>query len=696
LEALEDRFLPSTYATVILGDHPAAYYRLGEASGTTAFDSSGNSHDGTYLGGPTLGQPGALAGDPDTSVQFNGVDYHTGSIVDTNYTPSDVSFTVEAWVRPTAAIAQEWVIAGRSGWGGLAYNAWDGRSQPVHATAGYAGISIFDGSAFDVTLSTAVLPLNQWTYLAGTWDNSTESLDLYVNGILNHQETFPGKTSVVNAPLATFQIGAFDETLHVGAGSYKAEFFQGGIDEVAYYSVALTSTQVQQHYKAGIQLQSLQLSGFPSPTTAGVAQSFTVTALDPYGNVASGYTGTIHFTSTDKKAVLPANYTFTSTDAGVHTFSATLKTAGTQAITAKDTVKGTITGSELGIIVNPAAANHLAVSTPISSTAGTAFSIMVTALDPYGNTASGYTGTDHFSSTDKKAALPADYTFVAADAGVHTFKMALVTAGSQTITATDTVTATITGKSSTIKVSAAALNHLKVKAVSPTTAGVAFSITVVAQDAYNNTVTTYTGTVHFTSSDIQAILPADYIFTSTNKGVHTFSNGVTLKTAGTQSITATDTVTGSVTGRASIVVKPGKASTLGISAPASVTQGVAFTFTVTALDAYGNVATGYVGTVHFSSSDAAASLPANFTFLSSDGGVEAFSAILNTTGSQSLTATDTVTSSITGTDPSIQVNAGAAAVRQGSTTSLLSALSATDLAGRIAGILEKGADNYPS
>jgi hypothetical protein len=118
LEALEDRFLLSTYSTVILGDHPAAYYRLGETSGTTAFDSSGNSHDGTYLGGPTLGLPGALAGDPDTSVQFNGVSYTAGSIVDTNYSASDVSFTIEGWVRPTAAVAQEWVIAGRSGGGG--------------------------------------------------------------------------------------------------------------------------------------------------------------------------------------------------------------------------------------------------------------------------------------------------------------------------------------------------------------------------------------------------------------------------------------------------------------------------------------------------------------------------------------------------------------------------------------------------
>ncbi len=50
------------------------------------------------------------------------------------------------------------------------------------------------------------------------------------------------------------------------------------------------------------------------------------------------------------------------------------------------------------------------------------------------------------------------------------------------------------------------------------------------------------GTAHFTSSDIQAVLPANYTFTGVDAGVHVFS--VTLKTAGSQSITATDTVTG--------------------------------------------------------------------------------------------------------------------------------------------------------
>ena len=79
------------------------------------------------------------------------------------------------------------------------------------------------------------------------------------------------------------------------------------------------------------------VTGFPSPTTAGAAHNVTVTAYDAYGNVATGYTGTVHFTSSDAQAVLPANYTFTAGDAG-HTFSATLETAGTQSITATDTV----------------------------------------------------------------------------------------------------------------------------------------------------------------------------------------------------------------------------------------------------------------------------------------------------------------------------------------------------------------------
>ena len=81
-----------------------------------------------------------------------------------------------------------------------------------------------------------------------------------------------------------------------------------------------------------------------------------------------------------------------------------------------------------------------------------AFTVTVTALDAYGNIATGYLGTIHFTSSDARANLPSDYTFVAADAGVHTFTMIFKKSGTQTLTATDTHTGSIKGSAS-VKVS---------------------------------------------------------------------------------------------------------------------------------------------------------------------------------------------------------------------------------------------------
>jgi hypothetical protein len=114
---------------------------------------------------------------------------------------------------------------------------------------------------------------------------------------------------------------------------------------------------------------SFIVSGLYSPAAAGTPGSFTVTAEDPYGNVATGYTGTVTLSSTDPSATfadfatgnpLAGNsYTFTTgaagDDYGSHTFLATLHTAGTQAITATDQTNSTVTGTQSGIQVLPAA-----------------------------------------------------------------------------------------------------------------------------------------------------------------------------------------------------------------------------------------------------------------------------------------------------------------------------------------------------
>src|SRR5207247_4581993 len=120
----------------------------------------------------------------------------------------------------------------------------------------------------------------------------------------------------------------------------------------------------------------------PSVTTAtaGAAFDVTLTALDQDNNVAVQYDGTVSFSSTDRGSgvVLPANYTFTTTDAGVHTFAngITLVTAGNQSLSVVDTSTSASGGhglSSIGIAVNPAAASALTITgLPLTVTRGAA------------------------------------------------------------------------------------------------------------------------------------------------------------------------------------------------------------------------------------------------------------------------------------------------------------------------------------
>jgi hypothetical protein len=193
-------------------------------------------------------------------------------------------------------------------------------------------------------------------------------------------------------------------------------------------------------------------------TTAGVPFFLNVTALDAAGHTVNGYTGTVGFSSSDGQAVLPGNATFTAEDAGAHTIYLTLKTAGSQTITATDATTSSITGTSPGITVNPAAAKFLIIAHfPSSVVAGSAHSITIRMQDAFGNIATGYQGTIHFSSSDSMATLPADYTFTAADGGVHTFVngVTLQTVGAQSITVADTVNTKLTRTRSNIQVTGA-------------------------------------------------------------------------------------------------------------------------------------------------------------------------------------------------------------------------------------------------
>lgn len=214
------------YQDVVLADHPAGYWRLGD-SGTTAAALAGP--PGTVTGGVTTGVPGAIAGDPDTAMGFDGTSGYVAVPSTAAVSPSDV--TVEAWARPRGvggAIVQK---GGSSG-----YSVWEYR---LGITSGnqWRGTVFVGSSAYSVTApsppSTAA-----WTHLALT--RSGTVLTLYVNGSAVASTTVSGATNVSNGILAVGR-----------AGSSASGYFPGDVDEVAVYPVALTAAQVGAHYAAG-------------------------------------------------------------------------------------------------------------------------------------------------------------------------------------------------------------------------------------------------------------------------------------------------------------------------------------------------------------------------------------------------------------------------------------------------------------
>jgi uncharacterized repeat protein (TIGR01451 family) len=189
---------------------------------------------------------------------------------------------------------------------------------------------------------------------------------------------------------------------------------------------------------------------------AGTAFSFTVIALDASNSIDTGYAGAVHFTSTDAQAVLPADFTMAN---GTGTFSATLRTAGAQTITATDTVTAFITGTSNTITVGAVQAtqaiasavltvNHAApLFTPVTGSGGTgALSYSISPSLPSGLTMAA--GTGAITGTPTVASSATTYAVTVTDAAsataTATFSLA-VAAPALSVTASGSPATVIAG-----------------------------------------------------------------------------------------------------------------------------------------------------------------------------------------------------------------------------------------------------------
>jgi large repetitive protein len=208
------------------GTDPTAWWRLDQTSGTTVPDASGTGHPATATGVTWSGGAASFAGTSSQQIATN------GPVLDTTG-----SFTISAWVNlaSTASASQTFVSQDASVDSGffLKYNSGSWQfSRPLTNTTSPAAAR---------ATATATSPTGTWTHLAGTYDASSGTMTLYVNGA-------QAATATDATPYAATGALAIGRSFYNGAVSDQVD---GSVSDVQVYQQALPASSVSALYQAG-------------------------------------------------------------------------------------------------------------------------------------------------------------------------------------------------------------------------------------------------------------------------------------------------------------------------------------------------------------------------------------------------------------------------------------------------------------
>ncbi len=220
---------PGSYAAALLADRPLGYWPLNETNGSIALDVVGG-HNGTYVGGVSLGQPGVSLpgfGSPSYAARFDG----TSGYVDIPGSPFNLTNAVTALIWVNVPIAPSHF----SGLFGHSDSSWRLAMWPD------GDPSCSDGSAADAISPVSIVG-NGWHMVAYTYTgvpNATNNGALYLDGVRVASNT------VGLVP------GSGDDVWIGGSPDYgTSRLFSGSLAHAVIFTNALSATQVQALYHA--------------------------------------------------------------------------------------------------------------------------------------------------------------------------------------------------------------------------------------------------------------------------------------------------------------------------------------------------------------------------------------------------------------------------------------------------------------
>ena len=295
---------------------------------------------------------------------------------------------------------------------------------------------------------------------------------------------------------------------------------------------------------------------------------------------------------------------------------------------------------------------------------GTAINLQLMATGADGALDPSYRGRVQFSSSDPAASLPGDLDMTADMNGVAQLVAAVTlrSLGKQTVTASDANTQRLLAREAFLVsrgVGQATCEAPPTRAV----AGEAFSLTLVGLHDDGSPDPAYSHQVWVTSSDPAAALPPPYTFTVAAHGRFEMTPAVTLFTAGAQKISITDQQTG-VIRHLPIEVVAARAQRIEMACAEQLVAGESCPLSVTARDAFNNLAQGYVGEILLSTSDLQAGLAGSVALTSASGARAAAGSLTShTSGLLQVAAIDSQDGSLTGSLSLVVAPAATAALR---------------------------------
>ncbi|MGE5761150.1 MAG: hypothetical protein ACM37V_12435, partial [Gemmatimonadota bacterium] len=479
-----------------------------------------------------------------------------------------------------------------------------GTSYTLVASA--AGLTGATSAAFNIGAGTAtqlaftVQPVATASGVAITPPVVVTALDAFGNPV----PTFAAgvTVSIDSGPAGAALTG----TPTVTAAGGVATFADLTLDKVGSYHLRAHATGLTDAISARCDVtiglsRLLSFTVQPTSVTAGsvITPPVQVTVKDLQGNTDATFNGNVVVAI----ATNPGGGTLSGIDtvaaiAGVASFSTLSIDKSGIGYTLQATATGVTTGTSTAFTVNPGAATQLVFLVPpatVGVNAPITPAVVVGIEDAFGNLVTTATNqVDMRIGVNPSNATLGGTTPVTAVNGIATFSNLTLNqpgTGFTLVAGSGTLTAATSPPFDVLPGATQFLVQLNPATV---TAGGSTDLIVTAQDALGNTVAGYRGTVFFISSDPLAALPANYTFVAGDNGKHTFTGGVTLKTASSQVVYATDVANSSITGFGIVTVTPGPASKLAyVQQPSDVVQSVTMSPAVQVAieDQFGNVVT---------------------------------------------------------------------------------------------------------